>query len=64
MSLINICKVFSWPTVIHSGSAIPLNWVGTYFVPGSMPGAGDTRINKKQLLPSESSWYLMEELIL
>lgn len=53
MSLINICKVFSWPTVIHSGSAIPLNWVGTYFVPGSMPGAGDTRINKKQPLPSE-----------
>lgn len=30
MSLVNICKVFSWPTVIHSGSAIHIiGWVPT-----------------------------------
>lgn len=34
-------------TVAPSESSIPHNLVGTYFVPGTKPGVGDTKINKK-----------------
>lgn len=34
-------------TVTPSESSIHNNLVGTYFVPGTMPGVGDTKINKK-----------------
>ena len=65
MSLMSRPAKASCGPVLHPLSHLsPHHLVGTVFVPDTVPGVGDTKINKKQSLPLESSRCLMEEFIL